>query len=77
MLTGEEQRKRPREKVAESIKETPRWQWGNRVAEKKKMGSRQLWGRKRWSKGHLREGKGYQGTTNHYKVQKVPEVTEI
>lgn len=36
-----------------------------------------LWGMKRWSKGHLREGKGYQGTTNHYKVQKVPEVTKI
>lgn len=28
-------------------------------------------------KGHLREGKGYQGTTNHYKVQKVPQVTKI
>ena len=27
--------------------------------------------------GHLREGEGDQGTTNHYKVQDVPKVAEI
>lgn len=26
---------------------------------------------------HLRERKGYQGTTDHYKVQNVPQVTEV
>jgi len=41
VLTGEEQRTRPREKVAETIKETPRWQRGNRVAEEKIEGRRQ------------------------------------
>lgn len=25
----------------------------------------------------LREGKGYQGPTDHYEVQNVPEVTEV
>lgn len=54
---------------------------GSRVAagwQKKRQGQQAaLWARKRWGKGHLREGKGYQGTTNHYKVQKVPQVAEI
>ncbi len=78
VLTGEEKRKRPREKGIESTGEAPGWQWGNKVAEETIRGSRQHFGGKKWwDKGHLREGKGYQGTTNHYKVQKVPQVTKI
>ena len=41
-------------------------------------------GRWRWWKGgggggggHLREGEGHQSTTNHYKVQNVPQVAEV
>ena len=29
------------------------------------------------SRGHLREGKGHQGPTDHYEVENVPEVTEV
>ncbi len=28
-------------------------------------------------RGHLREGEGHQSTTNHYKVQNVPQVAEV
>lgn len=29
------------------------------------------------SRGDLREGKGYQGPTDHYEVENIPEVTEV
>ena len=32
---------------------------------------------RRGKDGNLREGEGHQSTTNHYKVQDVPQVTEI
>lgn len=32
---------------------------------------------KRGEEGDLREGKGHQSTTNHYKVKDVPQVPEI
>ena len=33
--------------------------------------------RRRMSWGHLREGEGHQSTTNHYKVQNVPQISEV
>ncbi len=32
---------------------------------------------KRRVEGNLREGEGHQSTTNHYKVQNVPQVTKV
>ena len=32
---------------------------------------------KRRVEGNLREGEGHQSTTNHYKVQNVPQIAEV
>lgn len=41
--------------------------------ERERVGEEEMTGQE----GNLREGEGHQSTTNHYKVQDVPQVTEI